>query len=208
MTELLLARHVGTGWRSGVARACKLQTVLGHWGRLAHQVHAQIVHQEAQDAMRAKMQDEADGELQAHKDEASRLWETWRCLGACGAGGCSQYRASVGSVRQARNCSSNHPEEDYAPAALPLLEVSLELKIATVLQEMPQCDWELAERSLEVDRTVKPVTGIVPGAAAGHAALDDFLKRLSRYADDRNNPNVQALSGLSPWLHFGPWCSN
>ncbi|CAK8986732.1 unnamed protein product, partial [Durusdinium trenchii] len=69
MTELLLARHVGTGWRSGVARACKLQTVLGHWGRLAHQVHAQIVHQEAQDAMRAKMQDEADGELQAHKDE-------------------------------------------------------------------------------------------------------------------------------------------
>ncbi|CAE8691361.1 unnamed protein product, partial [Polarella glacialis] len=32
----------------------------------------------------------------------------------------------------------------------------------------------------------------------------DFLaKRLEIFADKRNNPNVDALSGLSPWLHFG-----
>ena len=70
-------------------------------------------------------------------------------------------------------------------------------------KDWPQPDWEAAEKSLEVDRTVKPVTGIVPGAAAARAALLDFTTRLGKYANDRNNPNVQALSGLSPWLHFG-----
>ena len=30
-----------------------------------------------------------------------------------------------------------------------------------------------------------------------------FLDGLGRYAEDRNDPNAPALSGLSPWLHFG-----
>ncbi|MEM9074035.1 MAG: deoxyribodipyrimidine photolyase [Myxococcota bacterium] len=42
------------------------------------------------------------------------------------------------------------------------------------------------------------------GFDAGRARLDAFLKkRFSRYADDRNHPDDDASSGLSPYLHFG-----
>merc|ERR1712107_65258 len=46
--------------------------------------------------------------------------------------------------------------------------------------------------------------GVTPGATAGQAQLEDFIaKRLDLFADRRNDPNVKALSGLSPWIHFG-----
>jgi len=65
-------------------------------------------------------------------------------------------------------------------------------------------DWAAAEKSLEVDRTVDPVEGIIPGSAAARARLDDFCQhRLTLFAEKRNDPNVDALSGLSPYLHFG-----
>lgn len=65
-------------------------------------------------------------------------------------------------------------------------------------------DWEAAEASLKVDRTVAPVASLVPGAKAARQRLEDFCsKRLSIFADQRNNPNADALSGLSPYLHFG-----
>eukprot|EP00439_Symbiodinium_sp_Y106_P063729 s2127_g9.t3 len=64
-------------------------------------------------------------------------------------------------------------------------------------------DWVQAEQSLQVDDSVRPVAAIVPGTTAGHAALEDFCKRISRYDAHRNDPNDNALSGLSPWLHFG-----
>lgn len=59
-------------------------------------------------------------------------------------------------------------------------------------------------KSLEVDETVKPVEWAVPGTRAGLDTLNEFcLKRLRKYATQRNDPNVNALSNLSPWLHFG-----
>jgi len=34
--------------------------------------------------------------------------------------------------------------------------------------------------------------------------LDDFLEnRFEQYAEERNDPNKNALSNLSPYLHFG-----
>lgn len=56
---------------------------------------------------------------------------------------------------------------------------------------------------LDIDRAVPEVDWAVPGPAAGRAMLDDFLaNRLPRY-DSRNDPNAEAVSLLSPWLHFG-----
>ncbi len=40
-------------------------------------------------------------------------------------------------------------------------------------------------------------------AAAAHALKYFIEKGLSKYADDRNDPNKHGLSGLSPYLHFG-----
>jgi deoxyribodipyrimidine photo-lyase len=42
------------------------------------------------------------------------------------------------------------------------------------------------------------------GAAAAAAALQRFLEnRLGRYNQERNRPELEATSGLSPYLHFG-----
>jgi deoxyribodipyrimidine photo-lyase len=42
------------------------------------------------------------------------------------------------------------------------------------------------------------------GARAGTALLERFVREhLPRYADDRNQPDSDAASGLSPYLHFG-----
>ncbi|MEM7417891.1 MAG: deoxyribodipyrimidine photolyase [Gemmatimonadota bacterium] len=49
-----------------------------------------------------------------------------------------------------------------------------------------------------------PVVGGIGGTIAGRRRLDTFLStRLSRYADDRNHPDLDVVSGLSPWLHYG-----
>ena len=69
----------------------------------------------------------------------------------------------------------------------------------------PKIDWPAAEKSLKVDRSVKPVPGFVAGAKAGHARAKAFCnaKRLQFFAKSRNEPNVDATSGLSPYIHFG-----
>ncbi len=71
--------------------------------------------------------------------------------------------------------------------------------------ELPKpVDWDSVISSLEVDRSVGEVTGIVPGAEAAAATLSSFIaQRLKHFASDRNDPNKNVLSGLSPYLHFG-----
>jgi deoxyribodipyrimidine photo-lyase len=57
--------------------------------------------------------------------------------------------------------------------------------------------------TLPIDHTVAiaPVRG---GSLAGEAALRGFLdSRLGRYSDQRNRPEDEVTSGLSPYLHFG-----
>jgi deoxyribodipyrimidine photo-lyase len=45
---------------------------------------------------------------------------------------------------------------------------------------------------------------LVPGARAAQKVLQIFIsENLSRYASERNDPNAQAQSNLSPYLHFG-----
>ncbi|HSM50587.1 MAG TPA: deoxyribodipyrimidine photolyase [Thermoanaerobaculia bacterium] len=57
--------------------------------------------------------------------------------------------------------------------------------------------------SLPIDHEVAP-TGEQGGSAAAEAALARFLeRRLARYASERNVPDHDVGSGLSPYLHFG-----
>ena len=65
-------------------------------------------------------------------------------------------------------------------------------------------DWEAIDASLECDRSVGPVAWAKPGTSAGLAEARRFgAERLSRFGTHRNDPNVDALSNLSPWIHFG-----
>lgn len=65
-------------------------------------------------------------------------------------------------------------------------------------------NWPAIYKKLQIDRSVKEVTWLRPGAAAAKQHLAGFCKeeRLLQYLH-RNDPLLCAQSGLSPWLHFG-----
>lgn len=78
-----------------------------------------------------------------------------------------------------------------------------------VLRRWPAADADLlagkasALRRLPIDHEVAP-SPIEGGTAAARAALRRFVAgRLARYAAERHHPDLDAGSGLSPWLHFG-----
>ena len=56
---------------------------------------------------------------------------------------------------------------------------------------------------LPIDHTVLP-DGLRGGQEAARSCLKEFLdKRLPRYAEERNEPENDVASGMSPYLHFG-----
>jgi deoxyribodipyrimidine photo-lyase len=57
-------------------------------------------------------------------------------------------------------------------------------------------------RRLSIDRSIGP-TATTGGPVAAQTALRRFIKRIDRYAEDRNLLDVEITSGLSPYLHFG-----
>lgn len=56
---------------------------------------------------------------------------------------------------------------------------------------------------LPIDHTLAP--GVIRGGQrAARKRLADFLAdKLARYSEDRNHPDLEVTSGLSPYLHFG-----
>jgi deoxyribodipyrimidine photo-lyase len=57
--------------------------------------------------------------------------------------------------------------------------------------------------SIAVDRTV-PAAAVRGGPAEGERVLDRFVEHgLARYGAERNHPDHEGTSGLSPYLHFG-----
>ena len=70
-----------------------------------------------------------------------------------------------------------------------------------------QIDQLLSEGGLAkipIDHSVAPSVSVVGGSQAAEQRLKKFLQhRLTGYDDDRNHPDEEATSGLSPHLHFG-----
>jgi deoxyribodipyrimidine photo-lyase len=65
-------------------------------------------------------------------------------------------------------------------------------------------DWCLVKKNVQVDESVGNVEWSQPGTRNGYKMLESFVKtRLRLYGDKRNDPNVKALSYLSPWFHYG-----
>jgi len=70
--------------------------------------------------------------------------------------------------------------------------------------EKKRIEWPRVRKALDVDSSVGVVKWIRPGERAAHRMLSDFIKtRLSRYSTERNDPNNDGQSNLSPYLHFG-----
>ncbi len=57
--------------------------------------------------------------------------------------------------------------------------------------------------ALPIDHGVRP-TALRGGETAAAEALRAFVRdRLGRYGEDRDHPDVEGTSGISPWLHWG-----
>ncbi|HDR73295.1 MAG TPA: deoxyribodipyrimidine photolyase, partial [Methanoculleus sp.] len=57
---------------------------------------------------------------------------------------------------------------------------------------------------LSIDRSVNPVPSHKGGSAEAHRRLSRFLKHgIDRFEEQRNDPTADALSHMSPYLHFG-----
>ena len=96
-----------------------------------------------------------------------------------------------------------HPYLAMRPSARPLSRLPAVVKggevAGSILRKWPS---ETTLAKLPIDHAVAPIAG--GGAAAGAKLLDRFIAdRLARYVDDRNDPDREATSGLSPYLHFG-----
>ena len=65
-------------------------------------------------------------------------------------------------------------------------------------------EWKKIKQNMDVDESVGSVSWAKPGTREGYKMLNSFVEqRLKYYNDKRNDPNVKALSDLSPWFHFG-----
>ena len=74
--------------------------------------------------------------------------------------------------------------------------------------KVPKPDFDKIYSSLEVDSEgwgVAPVSDFFPpGTEAGLENLQEFVtKRIKAYGSSRNDPNVTALSNMSPWVNMG-----
>jgi deoxyribodipyrimidine photo-lyase len=64
--------------------------------------------------------------------------------------------------------------------------------------------WQDILQNHPADRTVPEVDWLTPGETAARRRLDYFLEeKLAHYSRDRNDPNKDGQSNLSPYLHFG-----
>ena len=102
------------------------------------------------------------------------------------------------------------PELEQFPQAQPLAALQVRVPVAldaAILARWPQATAEvLAGRTLgqlPIDHTVLP-PATRGGARAADALLAAFVAtRLTRYPEDRNHPDRDGASGLSPYLHTG-----
>jgi len=100
---------------------------------------------------------------------------------------------------------SDVPVDDPVAA---LADMSVPDIPSDVLEQWPRADVAAGGGGIDlsripIDHDIGP-TGLSGGQRAAESRLDAFLRhRLSRYADERNQPEEEVASGLSPWLHFG-----
>ncbi len=65
-------------------------------------------------------------------------------------------------------------------------------------------NWPAVYKKLKIDKTVQPIDWCKPGETAAKRMANSFIaKRLNGYAENRNDPNINGQSNLSPYLHFG-----
>lgn len=101
---------------------------------------------------------------------------------------------------------------DQRPSPDPIAQATLKPLPANTLEDVlkrwPKASEALLKKgasldALPIDHSVAPAP-LVGGDEAAAAKLERFMQSgLSKYKDERNDPDAEAASGLSPYLHFG-----
>jgi deoxyribodipyrimidine photo-lyase len=99
----------------------------------------------------------------------------------------------------------------------PRLKAELKRFLVAPAKMEPVCAWkparppasfdlsqEITAGFTKLDRTVRPVDSFTGGTRSARKRLDEFLRHgLKDYSQNRNHPEREGTSRLSPWLHFG-----
>jgi len=71
-------------------------------------------------------------------------------------------------------------------------------------RETQEVDWKKVRSTVQAVDYGAPITWLESGSKAALNKLESFISEgLSGYPDQRNDPNKEGQSGLSPYLHFG-----
>ena len=112
-------------------------------------------------------------------------------------------------------CWHVSPKKEYAAYTL---RSKINDKLNEFLEEFPKLkehpyessesfeenDWKDLDKTNKKEYESNVSFRSVPGEGAAQNRLEDFIKnKFSSYASDRNDPNKDATSNLSPYLHFG-----
>lgn len=92
------------------------------------------------------------------------------------------------------------PHLDAPPEADPELPTAYVVP-KEVERRWPRAKFPIDLSALPIDHAVSPA--FKGGREAGLEALRKFKRRMSSYGEERNHPDENGTSGLSPWLHFG-----
>ncbi len=77
-------------------------------------------------------------------------------------------------------------------------------KMENISGGSPAIDWQNLRRTLKINFDVPEVNWILPGEAAANNILQNFISnKLASYGAKRNDPTLDYVSNLSPYLHFG-----
>ncbi|HEU4523409.1 MAG TPA: deoxyribodipyrimidine photo-lyase [Gemmatimonadales bacterium] len=95
------------------------------------------------------------------------------------------------------------PDFHYlSPTPEPRVRRTVDLPFAPTVPERARIRSLVA--ACDIDHAVAPVPNLRGGPRAARRRLERFLEEgLPRYAEERGDPNADATSGLSPYLHFG-----
>jgi len=64
-------------------------------------------------------------------------------------------------------------------------------------------NWDKALSSLRLDESVRPLDWVNPGEKSAHELLKKIKSGLVNYNEQRNDPNLDKLSSMSPFFHYG-----
>ena len=70
--------------------------------------------------------------------------------------------------------------------------------------ELRPINWEDVINNLEIDCSVPKISWLIPGENAAELIFKKFINQsYHNYGDDKNNPNIDGTSNISPYLHYG-----